>query len=269
MKYDPIKNIIGNTVRKNVFLRKVFYLILGVMFLREWHVKRVLRRLLNNAKSRPFHILDAGSGFGQYSYYMARLFPWTSIHAVDVKEEQIEDCRRFFPRSGFSNVTFAVEDLTAMQHAGKFDLILSVDVMEHIADDNAVFRGFSQALKPGGMVVINTPSASDETHAEHEPKSFIDEHARYGYPPKELRTKLEAAGLVLDDLKFTYGTWGGIAWRIGIQFPMLMLNLSKLLFLLLPFYYLIALPLALVFMAIEYFTTVETGGGLLAIARKP
>jgi len=268
MKYDPIKNVIGNAVRNNVFLRKVFYQVLGLMFLREWHVKRALKRILNSAKTRPCHILDAGSGFGQYSYYVARLFPWTLIHAVDVKEEQIEDCRKFFPKAGLPHVTFAVEDLTAMQHEGKFNLILSVDVMEHIEDDNAVFRGFYRALNPGGVVVINTPS-STETNTEHGPKSFIDEHARYGYPPKELRSKLEAAGLVVDELKFTYGTWGGIAWRIGIQFPMLMLNLSKLLFILLPFYYLVALPLALIFMAIEYSTTVESGGGLLVIARKP
>lgn len=268
MKYDPIKNIIGNTVRTSVTLRKIFYRILGIMFLREWHVKRALRQILGKSAGRPFHVLDAGSGFGQYSYFLARTFPEVVIHAVDVKEEQIEDCRRFFQKTGLTNVTFAVEDLTAMQHENRFDLILSVDVMEHIEDDSAVFRGFRRALKQGGAVIINTPSA-EPSDGKDEPKSFIDEHARYGYSPQELRSKLEAAGLVLDDVKFTYGTWGGIAWRIGIKFPMFMLNLSKLFFLLLPFYYLAAFPLAVIFMTIEYYTTVKAGGGLLALARKP
>ena len=269
MRYDPIKNVIGTTVRNSVILRKIFYWILGLMFLREWHVKRALRQLMKNASGGPFHVLDAGSGFGQYSYFLARSFPGIAIHAVDVKQEQIEDCRKFFQKTGLSNVTFAVEDLTAMHHEKRFDLILSVDVMEHIEDDTAVFRGFYRALRPGGVVVVNTPASVDTHAGADEPMSFIDEHARYGYPPRELRNKLEAAGLILDSLKFTYGRWGGTAWRIGIKFPMFMLNLSKLFFVLLPFYYIAAFPFAIIFMTIEYFSTVKAGGGLLALARKP
>lgn len=250
-------------------LRKIFYQVLGLMFLREWHVKRALRQILRNAAHRPFCILDAGSGFGQYSYFLARSFPGVVIHAVDVKQEQIEDCRKFFQKTGLSHVIFAVEDLTAMQYERKFDLILSVDVMEHIEDDNAVFRGFCRALKSGGVVIINTPLSADRRAEKDEPKSFIDEHARYGYPPHELQSKLEAAGLVFDNLKFTYGRWGGTAWRIGIKFPMFMLDRSKLFFVLLPFYYLVTLPFVLLLMTMEYHSTVEAGGGLLAIARKP
>ncbi len=267
MKYDPIKHIIGNVVRDNVFLRRGFYALLGLMFLREWHVKRAIRLLMKDAA--PQTMLDAGSGFGQYSYYCAKNFPRLSILAVDVKEEQIEDCRRFFAARGLGSVRFGAEDLTQPLHDQEFDLILSVDVMEHIRDDVAVFRNFFRALRPGGIVLINTPSAYGGSDAHSgEDASFIEEHARTGYDVGEIKTKLSSAGLATETVRFTYGYFGSLAWRLGIKYPMLLLNASKAFFLLLPFYYVLTLPITLLFMYLDYIGTNETGTGLLVTARK-
>jgi SAM-dependent methyltransferase len=268
MKYDPVKNILGNIARDRPVVRRLLYTALGLMFLREWYVKRELRRLLPAAGSTL--VYDAGSGFGQYSYFIARNFPDADIYAVDVKEEQIEDCRRFFSRMGIRRCTFAVEDLTAIGHADRFDLILSVDVMEHIPDDVTVFRNFSRALVPGGRVLINTPSdlGGSDTHSPDD-ESFIEEHARIGYGADEIRSKLESAGLVVESIRYTYGRWGSLAWRLGIKVPMLMLNASKILFLILPFYYALTMPIVLPLMYADYVSTNEQGTGLLVIARKP
>ena len=269
MKYDPIKASLGSVVRRSPLLRQLFYTVLGIMFLREWYVKRELRRQLRRA-SAPFHIFDAGSGFGQYSYYMARKFPAVSIRAVDVKEEQIEDCRTFFDARGVRNCTFAIEDLLTITHQESFDFILSVDVMEHIADDRTVFRNFFRALRPGGRLFINTPSdrgGSDAGSSEDE--SFIGEHARNGYGSAEIREKLESEGFTVDYVVYSYGAYGSIAWRIGIKVPMLLLNISKVFFLALPVYYLLTLPIVLPLMAIDYAGTNRTGTGLNVLASKP
>jgi len=268
MKYDPIKNIFGDIVRKRPILRISFYKLLGLMFLREWHVKRELRRLLSNAGSGT-NVYDAGSGFGQYSYYMAKRFPQASIYAVDVKEEQIKDCAQFFKTIGLGRCTFVVEDLTQISHVNRFDFILSVDVMEHIPDDLGVFRNFYRALKSHGVLFINTPSnlGGSDAHAPDD-KSFIEEHARNGYGADEIRMKLESVGFRVEKLKYTYGMWGTIAWRLGIKYPMVMLNASKAFFLLLPIYYLITFPFTLVFMCLDYTATNSAGTGLNVTARK-
>lgn len=269
MKYDPIKKIFGDIVRRRPGLRILFYKVLGAMFLREWHVKRELRTLLGHAKS-DLEVYDAGSGFGQYSYYVAKRFPSARIFAVDVKEEQIADCREFFQTVGLSRCAFAIEDLTQIQHTNRFDLILSVDVMEHIADDVGVFRNFFNALRPQGHLFINTPSnlgGSDASSADD--PSFIEEHARNGYGADEIRMKLETVGFVVEKLKYTYGTWGNLAWKLGIKYPMLMLNVSKVLFVLLPFYYLPTLPLTFILMLLDYTSENKSGTGLNVVARKP
>jgi SAM-dependent methyltransferase len=268
MKYDPIKNIFGDIVRKRPILRISFYKLLGILFLREWHVKRELRRILSNAGT-DVQVYDAGSGFGQYSYYMAKHFPGANIYAVDVKEEQIRDCASFFKAVGLDRCFLAVEDLTQISHANRFDFILSVDVMEHIPDDVGVFRNFYRSLKQGGALFINTPSNLGGSDAHNpEDKSFIEEHARNGYGADEIRKKLESVGFHVEMLKYTYGPWGTIAWRLGIKYPMQMLNTSKGFFFLLPLYYLVTFPLTLILMALDYTTNIKTGTGLNVVARK-
>ena len=267
MKYDPIKKVLGDIVRENVLLRKLFYKLLGMMFLREWHVKRELRSLLG--EKTPKRVYDAGCGFGQYSYYCASRFPHSTIYAVDVKDEQIEDCTKFFRKAGLSNASFSVEDLTQIQHENRFDLAISVDVMEHIPDDIGVFRNLYRSLRPGGKLLVNTPSDLGGSDAQGpEDESFIEEHARNGYGVEEIRTKLQSVGFSIDKIRFAYGPWGSIAWRLGIKYPMLLLNVSKAFFLLLPFYYLVTLPFTLLLMYLDYVGENKTGTGLVVVASK-
>ena len=116
---------------------------------------------------------------------------------------------------------------------------------------------------------MNTPSnlgGSDANSAGDE--SFIEEHARNGYGVDEIRAKLVSAGFTVEQIKFTYGRWGSVAWRLGIKYPMMMLNTTRFLLLLLPFYYLLTLPFTLLLMYLDFVLTNRTGAGLIVIARK-
>ncbi len=41
---------------------------------------------------------------------------------------------------------------------GSFDLILALDVIEHIQDDSGAIRAIERALRPGGMAIITVPA---------------------------------------------------------------------------------------------------------------
>ena len=157
MQYDPIKRSLGNIFNKTPFLRKVFYGLLDLLLLRSWHVHKELRGWIKNSKSDA-SILDAGAGFGQYTYWLSRKNPNWSIIAMDVKDEQVADCNRFFQQIGAKNVKFEVGDLTNFTHPNKYDLVVCVDVMEHILEDVQVFKNYVASMKPGAMLLISTPS---------------------------------------------------------------------------------------------------------------
>src|SRR6185436_2954655 len=177
--YDPIKRSLGNIFNRSPFLRKLFYDLLDLLLLRSWHVHKELRSLTPDPspKERGIEILDAGSGYGQYSFWMSKHFKNCSILAVDVKDEQVADCNRFFQSIGATNVKFEVADLTKFSKPDSYDLVLSVDVMEHILEDELVFRNLYASLKKGGMLLISTPSdqGGSDVH-DDEASSFIEEH---------------------------------------------------------------------------------------------
>lgn len=271
MQYDPIKRSLGNVFNKTPLLRILFYKLLDLLLLRTWHVKKELKRWANDNKKHPRReMLDAGSGFGQYSYFMSGLNPNWVIQAVDVKEEQIADCNSFFEKIGRKNVLFEVADLTKFKAPGRFDLILSVDVMEHILEDEQVFRNFYESLAPGGVVLISTPSdqGGSDVHDHGHEDSFIDEHVRDGYNINDIGEKLKRAGFSRTEAAFTYGKPGQIGWRLSMKYPILLLNQSKLFFILLPFWYLLTYPIAYCCNWLDCRMKHKTGTGLIVKAYK-
>jgi SAM-dependent methyltransferase len=269
MLYDPIKNIFANVLKKHPVLRILFYKLLDIMFLRSWYVRRDLKILRRKFDTGEINIYDAGTGFGQYTYFMSESMKPCKIYSVDVKADWIKDCKDFFERRNITDTSFAVEDLTAIKHQNLFDLILCVDVMEHIEKDKLVFQNFYNALKKDGFLVINSPSVfgGSDVHKEGE-ESFIGEHARDGYSKEDLEAKLHPFGFRTFESKYTYGFWGDKAWRLGIKYPMMILNFSKLFFLILPFYYLITLPFTFVMMYFDFISDNKVGTGINFIARK-
>lgn len=266
MEYDPIKKDLGTVFNRSPFLRKLFYKLLDLLLLRAWHIHRELKKWPRI--NQPFYMLDAGSGFGQYSFYIASRNKQCTIDAVDVKEEQIEDCNQFFKACGLTNVKFAVGDLTQPHATEKYDLVLCVDVMEHILEDVDVFRHFHRSMKSGAMVLISTPSDQGGSNADEHGESFIGEHVRDGYPVEEMRDKLKQAGFNKSEILYQYGTPGKIAWKLSMKYPMSMLNMSKAFFVILPFYYIITYPFSYVLNWVDTYTTHSTGTGLIVKAWK-
>lgn len=269
MYYDPIKNVFADTIKKFPFLRVLFYKTLDLMFLRSWYVRRELKNLRKVFGDKEISVYDAGTGYSQYSYFIAKNLRPCKIHAIDVKEDWIKDSRIFFASQNLDNVSFGVEDLTEINHTERYDIVLSVDVMEHIEDDVKVFGNFYNSLRNGGFLIINTPSiyGGSDAHDE-EDESFIGEHARLGYSFEDLAGKLEPLGFSIYRQQYTYGVWGVRAWRLGIKYPMMMLNRSKLFFAVLPFYYLITLPFTLFMMYVDFVSDNSVGAGVNLIAQK-
>jgi SAM-dependent methyltransferase len=269
MQYDPIKRSLGNVFNSTVLMRRIFYKMLDLLLLRAWHIHKELKLFRKNNPSVK-SILDAGMGFGQYTWYMAKLFPKADITAVDVKEEQIQDCNRFFEAAGVQQrVKASYADLTEFRQQDAYDLVLCVDVMEHILEDEKVFANYSYSMKKGGMLLISTPSdqGGSDVHADDD-TSFIEEHVRDGYNIKDIEDKLLRNGFSKVEARYSYGAPGKIAWRISMKYPILMLGFSKVFFIILPFYYLLVYPVAFVLNYFDVNGHHPSGTGLIVKAYK-
>lgn len=269
MHYDPIKEYLGRHFNRHPLLRKLFYRLLNILLLRSWHVRKALRKISSSLPAEA-SVLDAGMGFGQYSWWMAGRFPGWKITAADIKREQVSDCNNFFVKAGMGKRVRAVEaDLTDFTLNEKYDLVLCVDVMEHILEDRKVFSTFNAVSNSGAFLVISTPSdlGGSDVHGEGE-ESFIGEHVRDGYGKEDITEKLMSAGYGRVKVNYTYGKTGSIGWRLSMKYPVIMLSASKLFFLLLPLYYLLVMPFVLLLNFADLAVTHRGGTGLLVIAEK-
>jgi len=269
MQYDPIKRSLGKVFNSSPFLRKLFYRLLDLLLLRSWYIRRELKNL-NKKGFNPEQIADAGSGFGQYVYYLSNLYPEAKITGLDIKQEQLDDCNNFFTSiHREKNVSFRYADLTELVERDDWDLVLSVDVMEHIEDDRTVLHHIFNGLRTGGVLLISTPSdqGGSDVHHEHD-SSFIDEHVRDGYGVSEIEEKLKEAGFSDIQIRYSYGTPGKISWKLSMKYPILLANMSKIFLLVLPLYYLVVYPFCYLLNMADVRGRHTTGTGLIVKCTK-
>jgi 2-polyprenyl-3-methyl-5-hydroxy-6-metoxy-1,4-benzoquinol methylase len=266
MEYDPVKDKMQAALGRGVLARKLFFAALDRLFLRSRYVTREFSRLRKRG-FQPVEILDAGSGFGQYSFRLARTFPQAMITGLDVKQDLVDSGNHYAPRAGFQNVLFMVGDLLQLGMNERFDLALSVDVLEHIVEDRLVMANIAQALKPGGLFILTTPYFSGQGGISAN-QPFVGEHVRPGYSREEMREKLAGAGLELVQFTITYGPWGNVAWRLLQKGPMSWLSRRIWLAPLVALYFLFAYPVAWVCMQLDMLAENRDGGGILAVAKK-
>ncbi len=267
MKYDPIKRSLGIFFGRHILSRKLFFYLLDTLLLRSWHIRRLLKAYARFFQ--PDNILDAGSGFGQYTYRLSRMFPEANILAVDLKKELVDECNLFFKKIGKNNVHFETSDLTQLHRNEEFELILCIDVLEHIKEDEKVFYNLCHSLKSGGWLLISTPSDRGGSDVKcPKDSSFIEEHVRSGYNSVEMEKKLRQAGFSYVEIRYSYGVPGQISWKLSMKYPLLLLNFHRLFFLLLPLWYLLTLPFCLVLNFLDVQMKHPSGTGLIVKAVK-
>lgn len=269
MQYDPIKQRVGSFFSGPVYKRKIFFFLLDVLLLRAWHIRKELHKIAGKYPCEAY-VLDAGTGFGQYAWRMSKMNKKWQIKAVDIDPEHTAVNSIFFKTTGLSGrVTCETLDLTQLEEKDAYDLILCVDVMEHIEEDDLVLSNFWHALKPGGSILISTPSdrGGSDVHSNAEP-SFIDEHVRDGYGIVEICDKLEKARFSKTKAFYMYGIPGSISWHLSMKYPIMLINISPVFYLILPFYYLLTFPFILILNLLDLMITHKTGTGLIISASK-
>jgi len=176
-------------------------------------LQRALRPIL---AGQALRVLDAGSGNGQYIFRLARRYPDCTFHGVELDAAHVAACQAHLQREDRPNLTFSQGDLTQALPIEPVDLIYSVDVLEHISDDEAALGHLAQALRPGGWLFIHTP-LRPQRHwlrrfdLERAPRH---DHVRQGYTEDELRAKVRGAGLEPVGAIYTHGRWGTLAWEL-------------------------------------------------------
>ena len=152
--------------------------------------------------------LDMGCGAGLLSEPLARL--GADVTGADGAAENIAVARAHAGESGLT-IDYRTGDTSAVT-GETFDLVVSLEVIEHVTDAGTFVRGLADALAPGGLLIVSTPNRTRLSRFAmvtlgeglgHIPRGT---HAWDQFlTPPELTALLEKAGLrVIDTTGLAY-----------------------------------------------------------------
>jgi 2-polyprenyl-6-hydroxyphenyl methylase/3-demethylubiquinone-9 3-methyltransferase len=163
-----------------------------------------------DAKSlRPFEglsVLDVGCGGGLVCEPMVRL--GAKVTGLDADGTALDVARLHAGESGLAIDYIATTSDRLADEGWQFDIVLALEIIEHVADADAFMASLHRLVKPGGLVVMSTLNRTPRSflnaiigaeyvlrwlpRGTHDWKKFVK--------PSELARMLAANGLVVRDL---------------------------------------------------------------------
>ncbi len=148
------------------------------------HIRSFIKTLPRKNRPGTVDILEAGGSFGFLMDMASVLFGW-NVSGVDPSPCAQQGSREL----GRETVRSRLEDA---RFEKRFDVVVGVQLIEHIQEPRALMSSISHLVKEDGLVVLTTPDASvEDLGAEYSP----GEH-HILFSQKGLVSLLEAAGFM-------------------------------------------------------------------------
>ncbi|HEX6229836.1 MAG TPA: methyltransferase domain-containing protein, partial [Solirubrobacterales bacterium] len=177
---------------------------------------------------------------------------------LDYRDGLLAGARERSRARSLANVSFEQADLTRPLAADGFDVVMAIECLSEIPEDRQAVRMLADALRPGGLFVVQVP---DQRWRPILPGSSARwrEEVRHGYEADELARMLEAAGLEAVEVRPTFRSVVAVAQELRDRVKDSPLALRLALF---P-------PLAAAVVAERHGLTWGPPNAMLATARRP
>lgn len=177
-----------------------------VEYLRDQMIRQFHRNVSQACPLAGLRVLDIGCGGGLIAEPLARL--GAEVTAIDAGERNIAVARQHADQGGL-RIDYRCTTAEALAGSGaRFDIVLTLEVVEHVADRAGFMAVAASMVRPGGLLIAATLNRSVKALAlaiigaeyllrwvprgTHDWRKFVR--------PSELAAELRTAGLVVSDL---------------------------------------------------------------------
>jgi 2-polyprenyl-3-methyl-5-hydroxy-6-metoxy-1,4-benzoquinol methylase len=157
---------------KDLYQRHWWWRVREEILLKE--VRQILRH------TTPARILDVGCGAG---LFFDALDPFGRVEGIESDRAAVEQSGRWRER-------IHLGDIETYTSSGRFDLILMLDVLEHVDGPATMLRRAADLLAPNGQLLVTVP-AFDALWTSHDD---LNGHVKR-YAANEVRRLMQAADL--------------------------------------------------------------------------
>jgi 2-polyprenyl-3-methyl-5-hydroxy-6-metoxy-1,4-benzoquinol methylase len=203
------------------FFKRAFIRLFGPLGvharIRNARVINLVRRIHITQKAR---ILDAGCGHAYATFWLARRYPDYCFSALESNPQLVITGKEIAAKMRYEHVEFVQANVIDLNEVAKYDLIYSIDMLEHIVDDVGVLHRFHRALKPNGHLVLHLP----RRHQEH--RRFFPffkthttpDHVRDEYTAEEIQALLGETQFKIKYLRYGFSILGELAFELNYMF---------------------------------------------------
>jgi len=195
---------------------------------------RIILKIINKYAKHNAHVLDMGCGVGTIDFYLAS--KGCVVTGFDASKIAILIARRNAQALGFNDKTNFVCKKIPLKLNNKYDLILMIEIIEHLKNDQLVLNNAYRLLEKGGVLILFTRSLAaplNRLHLSRWHDKRVGHLRRYKLSDLEIMLanmgfkiieKKETEG-ILSDFLFSFPKFGTLIVKIANRFGLI----SKLL----------------------------------------
>ena len=180
----------------------------------------IIKTLKLKNKEKPLEkvsILDIGCGGGLLSEPMFRL--GAKVTGIDASEKNINIAKLHAKESGL-NIQYVCASPENFKNNTKFDVVLNMEIVEHVQDVNYFIKNSSKFLKKNGLMFVATLNKTLKSYlfaivgaeyvlrwlpiGTHEWNKFVKPTELVGYAEKNAMKVKKIDGVVFNPLKNTW-----------------------------------------------------------------
>ncbi|MFH1201759.1 MAG: class I SAM-dependent methyltransferase [Candidatus Omnitrophota bacterium] len=115
-------------------------------------------------KKEPLRIIDIGCGLGSNIFHLNQDFGKENnleFYGVDLDPSRVYYCNLKKEEYQTKNTIFNIDNAECLNFPNNnFDILLSIEVLEHLRNPERAINEFYRILKPEGLAIITTPNQS-------------------------------------------------------------------------------------------------------------
>ncbi|OGD61357.1 hypothetical protein A3A71_00580 [Candidatus Berkelbacteria bacterium RIFCSPLOWO2_01_FULL_50_28] len=183
--------------------------------------------LLKGVQGKGLKLLDIACGEGHITAEIKKHFPKMEVLGLDYSTSAID-----YAHKKYKGVTFFVADAHQLPFKDEsLDIAICNNIWEHVPDPLAMLKAISRVLKPGGLLIISTPSRYRFSNlariARGKGVGFMSSYHVTEYSVGQVKEQLKYGGFQVKKITSTTIAERSPLSRLAKSFISLILKLTK------------------------------------------